>query len=72
MLKTIVLPVGIALLGLLVVYCAAMQVPFFMNHRKAVALRGIIGDTLARVFYIAIGLAITAFGALLLVVGVPD
>lgn len=72
MLETVILPVVMILVGGFCAFSAAMNYPWFMNHRKALFMRRLLGDALARIFYITLGIAVTVAGLTFLIVGVPQ
>lgn len=67
-----ILPILLILAGAFSFFCSFMNYPFFMNHRKAVTMRRILGDTLTRVFYMILGIALVVAGIVFFAVGLPQ
>ena len=66
-----VLPWLLMLAGLFSIVCSIKEYPFFMEHRKARMMIGLIGKTGTKLLYITLGFALFVAGVLFLLVGVP-
>lgn len=66
-----VLPYLLIAAGIFAIVCSLKEYPFFVEHRKARMLAGIIGKTGMKIFYVTLGLALVVMGLLFAVVGIP-
>jgi small neutral amino acid transporter SnatA (MarC family) len=57
--------------GLFTIVCSVREYPFFVEHRKAKTMARLLGKTGMKIFYIILGLALLAAGAVFIVCGLP-
>ncbi|SHI57945.1 hypothetical protein [Lutispora thermophila] len=58
--------VVILFIGLFTTICTLLKPDFYWENRKAVALRKLVGDRIAAIFYLIIGILCIGFGIAIL------
>lgn len=66
-----IIPYLIILGGLFSIVCSLKEYRFFMEHRKARVMAGLLGKTGMKIFYVTLGLALVVAGLLFVALGFP-
>ena len=69
MMAQTIIPIAMMALGALCVYSSVANAGWFMNNRRALMMRQVLGDALTRIFYGTIGFALAVVGTLFLIYG---